>query len=219
MSTILELRNIKKYYGKNTILSNVNLVLKKGQMIALVGESGAGKTTLLSIIGLLENPTEGRLIIANNDVTRLAAAPRAMLRRKYYGLIFQRARLIGSLTAHENVLLPAWLFGNDKTINKRAEELLCQLGLGERLNYLPEQLSVGQMRRVALARALLYNPEIILADEPTNDLDNISAGVVFAELENARNKGAAVILVTHEEKFAVQADKVLRLENGLLTVE
>lgn len=219
MEPILTVKNIEKNYGVETILSGINFVVNAGDMISIVGDSGAGKTTLLSIVGLLQNPTRGSIILQGSSVNNLDPDVRAVLRSKHIGFVFQRARLIGALTALENVLLPTWLFGKEKTIKNKAEKLLYQLGLAERLHYLPEQLSLGQMRRVALARALLLSPPLILADEPTNDLDSGTSEVVFAQLQQAKERGAAVILVTHEKKYADRADRVLRLQQGILYEE
>jgi ABC-type lipoprotein export system ATPase subunit len=219
MEPILTIKDLEKSYGAETILAGISFAANAGEMISIVGESGVGKTTLLSIVGLLQNPTGGSITLQGSSVNNLDPSARAVLRSKHIGFVFQRSRLIGSLTAIENVLLPTWLFGKEKTIKIKAEELLCQLGLAERLNYLPEQLSLGQMRRIALARALLLSPPLILADEPTNDLDSTTAEVVFAQLQQARERGAAVILVTHEKKYAVRADRVLRLRQGMLHEE
>lgn len=219
MEPILTIKDLEKSYGAETILTGISFTANAGEMISIVGESGVGKTTLLSIVGLLQNQTGGSITLQGSSVNNLDPSARAVLRSKHIGLVFQRSRLIGSLTAIENVLLPTWLFGKEKTIKTKAEELLCQLGLAERLNYLPEQLSLGQMRRIALARALLLSPPLILADEPTNDLDSTTVEVVFAQLQQARERGAAVILVTHEKKYAVRADRVLRLRQGMLHEE
>lgn len=219
MESILTVKDIEKSYGAEIILAGISFAVNAGDMISIVGESGVGKTTLLSIVGLLQNPTGGSISLQGKNVSSLDSSERAVLRSKYIGFMFQRARLIGSLTALENVLLPTWLFGKEKIIKTKAEALLCQLGLSERLNYLPEQLSLGQMRRIALARALLLSPPLILADEPTNDLDSTTSEVVFAQLQQARERGAAVIFVTHEEKYAARADRVLRLRQGMLCEE
>jgi ABC-type lipoprotein export system ATPase subunit len=219
MEPILTVKDIEKSYGAEPILAGISFAVNAGDMISIVGDSGVGKTTLLSIIGLLQNPTGGSIILQGKSVSNLDSSERAVLRSKYIGFMFQRARLIGSLTALENVLLPTWLFGQKKIMKPKAEELLCQLGLSKRLNYLPEQLSLGQMRRIALARALLLSPPLILADEPTNDLDSTTSEVVFAQLQQARESGAAVILVTHEEKYAARADRVLQLRQGMLHEE
>lgn len=219
MKPILEVLDIKKSYDKEPILSGISFDVKAGEMLSIVGESGVGKTTLLSIIGLLQNPTEGEITILGRQANGLDAAKRAVLRSKSIGFVFQRARLIGSLTALENVLLPTWLFGEKKEYTAKAIELLNRLSLSERLHYLPEKLSLGQMRRVALARALLLKPPLLLADEPTNDLDSTTSEVVFAELQQAKYNGSAVIMVTHEEKYAARADRLLRLQSGVLQAE
>jgi ABC-type lipoprotein export system ATPase subunit len=216
MGTILEVKDIKKTYGKEAILSGITFAVNAREMVSIVGESGVGKTTLLSIIGLLQNPSGGSITVQGSSASKLDSTKRAVVRSQYMGFIFQRARLIGSLTALENVLLPTWLFGDKVDLNTRAQELLANLGLSKRLAYFPGQLSLGQMRRVALARALLLNPPLILADEPTNDLDAVTSEIVFEQLQQAKEKGAAVILVTHEKKYAVRADRVLQLRQGLL---
>lgn len=216
MATLLEIEGVKKYYGQEAVLAGIDLSVNEGELISIIGQSGSGKTTLLSIIGLLQNTTEGRVRICEENATLLNSPARAHIRSKYIGFVFQRARLVGSLTALENVLLPVWLFNHDKRMAARAEALLAELGLKHRFHYLPEQLSIGQMRRVALARALLLQPKIILADEPTNDLDSDTAEVVFDNLQKARNNGAAVVLVTHDKKYAGHADRILELKAGKL---
>ncbi|CUH97078.1 hypothetical protein P22_3204 [Propionispora sp. 2/2-37] len=217
MTTVLDIRDIKKFYGSEVILYDVSLQVKQGEMIAVTGASGTGKTTLLSIIGLLQETSAGHIQILGESVDGLDAAKRAGVRSRYIGFVFQRARLVGSLTALENVLVPSWLFGSGTSYEVRARQVLTELGLGKRLHYLPEQLSVGQMRRVALARALLLNPPLILADEPTNDLDPATAAIVFGHLQAAQQEGAAVILVTHDEEFAAKAQQVVTLKNGKLS--
>lgn len=217
---VLEAENICKTYGQETLLQSVRLRLQAGELTAVTGKSGCGKTTLLSILGLLQRPdTGGRLTIARQEVQSLSLSVWAKLRHQVIGFVFQRARLDGSLTALENVLLPAWLFGGTKRLEPRARYLLQQLGLENRLDYRPEKLSVGQLRRIALARALLFSPPLLLADEPTNDLDEESAACVFQTLQQARNQGAAVVLVTHDQRYAAQADRRLRLQDGCLIEE
>ncbi|MCE5287033.1 MAG: ABC transporter ATP-binding protein [Pelosinus sp.] len=219
METILAVQDIKKSYGAEDVLAGISFTVHAGEMLSIVGHSGVGKTTLLSIIGLLQSPTAGQITLQGSSAGSLDSTKRAVLRSQYIGFVFQRARLVGSLTALENVLLPTWLFGEKKEVKTKAEDLLCQLGLKERLHYSPAQLSLGQMRRVALARALLLNPSLILADEPTNDLDSTTSEVVFNELQQAKERGAAVILVTHEKEYAARADRMFRLANGLLHEE
>lgn len=216
MEPVLAIKDIKKSYGKEAILGGISFSVGAGSMLSIVGESGVGKTTLLSIIGLLQDPTGGEIVIQGNRADGISSSQRAVLRSQYIGFVFQRARLIGSLTALENVLLPTWLFGEKKDSKIRAQKLLSRLGLAERLNYFPGQLSLGQMRRIALARALLLQPPLLLADEPTNDLDSGTSEVVFDQLRQAQKEGAAVILVTHKEKYAARADKVMRLAKGSL---
>ena len=217
MGLVFEIENLKKYYGEETILNEINLRVEAGELLAITGESGCGKTTLLSILGLLQDPSEGRMKINGQKVLDLTAVERAKIRQTHIGFVFQRARLVGSLTALENVLLPAWLFRQETAaVYDRAKQLLLDLGLKKRRHYLPEQLSLGQMRRVALARALLFEPSILLADEPTNDLDPASASIVFEQLKNAQHAGTAVILVTHDMAYASQAERIFELSNGKL---
>ncbi|MBP2625490.1 MAG: Phosphonate-transporting ATPase [Firmicutes bacterium] len=216
MNNLIELQNISKRYGEDTILSNLSLTVKKGTALAIVGDSGGGKTTLLSIMGLLQNTTSGRILIDNLDVGALNQQEQAKIRGKYFGFVFQRARLINSLTALENVMVPAWLTLKDKTLENRAIGLLTHFNMEHRLNHKPQQLSLGQLRRVSLARALLLNPPILLADEPTNDLDPSLATSVADCLLQARNTGTSVVIITHDPALAARADEVFNLQNGQL---
>jgi len=216
MSNIIELQHICKSYGQDSILSDISLTVKKGTAVAIVGDSGGGKTTLLSIMGLLQNTTFGNILINNLDVSALNQQEQAKIRGKYFGFVFQRARLINSLTALENVMVPAWLTQKDKSLENKAIELLIHFNMEHRLNYKPQQLSLGQLRRVALARALLLNPPILLADEPTNDLDPSLAKSVADCLLQARDTGASVVIITHDPVLAARADEVFNLKNGQL---
>jgi ABC-type lipoprotein export system ATPase subunit len=217
---VLEAENIGKTYGEEQLLQSVWLQLRTGELTAITGKSGCGKTTLLSILGLLQRPNpDGRLFISQQETQKLSLSALARLRRQAVGFVFQRARLDGALTALENVLLPAWLFGGTKRLEPRARYLLQRLGLENRMDYRPEKLSVGQLRRIALARALLFSPPLLLADEPTNDLDEESAACVFKALLQARDQGAAVVLVTHDQRYAAMADRRLQLQDGHLTEE
>lgn len=213
---ILKIESIKKYYEKEVILAGCNLEVKEGELLSIVGQSGSGKTTMLSLMGLLQNPTDGQVVIDGVNTVGLNTEAKAKLRSTYIGFVFQRARLVGALTAIENVLLPAWLLSHKNSLEKRAKDLLTKLGLQNRLDFLPEKLSIGQMRRVALARALLLNPKIILADEPTNDLDPDTANLVFEYLKMARDNGAAVVLVTHDQNYARCAERLVELKDGRL---
>jgi ABC-type lipoprotein export system ATPase subunit len=215
---VLEADDISKTYAREKILDRVSLCLEAGEMTAITGKSGCGKTTLLSILGLLqETDAGGRLRLEGRAVNGLPTADLARLRRERIGFIFQRARLDGALTAWENVMLPAWLFGKaTASLQQRAEQLLKDFGLKDRRYHLPGELSVGQLRRIATARALLLRPALILADEPTNDLDAESAGIVFQALLQAKIDGAALLLVTHDQHYAYRADKTMQLRAGRL---
>ena len=214
---LLEAENISKKYGQETILGNINLHIEAAEMTAITGKSGCGKTTLLSLLGFLQKPSAGEIRIHGNTTTGLTPAEYCRLRRENMGFVFQRARLDGALNVLENVLLPMWLFHGGKELEKRAKTLLKELGLEHRIRYAPAQLSVGQLRRVALARALLLQPAILLADEPTNDLDEESAEIVFHTLQRACDHGAAVVLVTHDKSYANRADRVLELQQKMLS--
>lgn len=216
MARLLELNQISKYYEEDLILSEVSLTVDKGAVVAITGNSGGGKTTLLSIMGLLQAATTGKVMVDGIDVSQFNQRQQAQIRGKYFGFVFQRARLINSLTVLENVILPAVFSGQGKAAGKRARQLLSGFGLEHRLQHKPQQLSLGQLRRVSLARALLLNPPLLLADEPTNDLDPALAETVAAALFQAREEGAGVIIVTHDPALAGRADTTFRLEQGRL---
>lgn len=216
MSNLLELQNIEKTYGNDIILSKVSFSLAKGTAIAIIGHSGGGKTTLLSIMGLLQQATSGKVLVDGFDIEGLDAYKLAKLRGQHLGFVFQRSRLINSLTALENVMAPAWFIRSGEKLEQQAKDLLERFGLSHRLDHKPQELSLGQLRRVSLARALLLKPSILLADEPTNDLDPALAKEVSECLLRVRTEGAGVVIVTHDLGLAGQADQTLRLENGTL---
>jgi putative ABC transport system ATP-binding protein len=216
MTKLIELLNISKSYGEDTILSEVSLTVEKGTALAITGDSGGGKTTLLSIMGLLQNSSSGKILIDGLDITNLKHQEQARIRGEYFGFVFQRARLINSMTALENVMVPAWFTKKGENLEKRARELLTHFNMEHRLNYKPQELSLGQLRRVSLARALLLNPPILLADEPTNDLDQSLASSVADCLFQTRDAGTSVVIVTHDPALAVRADQVLQLKQGQL---
>lgn len=216
MSNLLELRNIGKSYDSDVILSNVWFTLNRGTAIAIVGHSGGGKTTLLSIMGLLQKPTSGQILIDGQEIDSFDAHRMAKLRGQYLSFVFQRARLINSLTALENVMAPAWFIRSGENVEQQAKALLEQFGLSHRLHHKPQELSLGQLRRISLARALLLKPSILLADEPTNDLDPALAEEVAQCLLQARQSGVGVVIVTHDVGLAAQADEIFRLEAGTL---
>ncbi|SFL31843.1 ABC transporter ATP-binding protein [Pelosinus propionicus] len=216
MNTLLELRNIEKKYGDDVIISKVSFTLAKGTAIAIIGHSGGGKTTLLSIMGLLQRATSGNVLVDAIDIGGLDSYQLANLRGQYLGFVFQRARLINSLTALENVMAPAWFIRRGDKIEQQAKDLLERFGLSHRLDHKPQELSLGQLRRISLARALLLKPPILLADEPTNDLDPALAKEVAECLLTARTEGAGVVIVTHDLNLANQTDQTFHLENGTL---
>jgi ABC-type lipoprotein export system ATPase subunit len=217
MAALLTVDHITKQYGDDIILKNISFTVSQGESLAITGQSGGGKTTLLSIIGLLQQATSGNLIIDGHDSRSLEPKQKAKIRADYFGFVFQRSRLVHSLTALENVMVPAWLSRAGKTMEQRARELLLHFGLEHRLHYRPQELSLGQLRRVALARALLLNPRIILADEPTNDLDPALAAEVADCLLQARDNGSAVVIVTHDPGLAARTDRILHLQQGCIT--
>lgn len=218
MGHLLELHQITKLYGTDTILSDISLTLETGKALALTGQSGSGKTTLLSIIGLLQQATSGKVIVKGQDISSASVEERAKLRAKYFGFVFQRSRLISSLTTLENVMLPAHFARTGKTAETDARQLLDRFELTHRINHLPQELSLGQLRRVALARALLLKPAILLADEPTNDLDPTLAASVADSLLQVRAAGSSVIIVTHDPQLAARADLTVQLLNGRLAI-
>lgn len=216
MSNLLELKNINKTYDEDVILEDISFTLPKGKAIAIIGHSGGGKTTLLSIMGLLQKPTSGQVLVDGQDIDELDTERLAKLRGQCLGFVFQRARLINSLTALENVMAPAWFVRNRAKVEPQAKALLEQFGLSHRLYHKPQELSLGQLRRISLARALLLKPAILLADEPTNDLDPALAEEVAGCLLQARQSGTGVVIVTHDVGLAAQADQTFRLEDGML---
>jgi putative ABC transport system ATP-binding protein len=197
-------------------LRGVDFSIAAGEMVGLVGPSGSGKSTLLGILGGLDSPTAGQIEINGIDVTRMSEGRLTEIRNENIGFIFQFFNLIPTLTALENVMLPIQ-FARKRRFNpaQRAKELLTQLGLGDRLHHRPAELSGGQQQRVAIARALANNPPLILADEPTGNLDSESGKLVLDTLRDIREKdGTTVLLVTHDPELAAQMDRVLTLVDG-----
>lgn len=221
--SLLRVEGLEKTFrqgGQNlTILQNLSLSLDKGEMVALVGPSGAGKSTLLQMIGLLDSPTAGNISIAGHDVSALKEEERTRMRRDYIGFVYQFHYLLPEFSAMENVVLPQMIAGRKKKeARERAEKLLTALGLQKRMTHRPARLSGGEQQRVAIARALANNPKILLADEPTGNLDlNTSADVFEILIELVRNAGIGALIATHNMDLAMQMDRVLELKNGRLT--
>ncbi|MFH1786977.1 MAG: ABC transporter ATP-binding protein [archaeon] len=225
MANIIELSDVKKtyYLGKLAvpILHGISLHIREGEFISIVGHSGSGKSTLLNLIGCLDTPTSGRILISGKDVSKLHENDLAKIRREKIGFVFQKYNLIEKLTALENVSFPMWLRGvpSEERL-KKAHALLRTVGLGERVEHRPSELSGGESQRVAIARALSNNPEIILADEPTGNLDSKTSEEIETLLMNLhKKKGVTLILVTHNEELAKKARHRIYLRDGLVLKE
>jgi len=201
------------------VLRGVDLSVGPGEIVALLGPSGSGKSTLLQAVGLLEGGFEGSIRIAGQEVARLSAADRTLVRRDRLGFVYQFHHLLPDFNAAENVVLPQLVKGTPRVdAAARAEVLLTALGLGHRLTHRPSQLSGGEQQRVAVARALANRPSLVLADEPTGNLDEHTADVVLAEfLRLVREEGSAALVATHNERLAARMDRVVRLHEGVLT--
>jgi lipoprotein-releasing system ATP-binding protein len=200
------------------VLRGVDLTIQSGEIVALLGPSGTGKSTMLQAVGLLEGGFGGRIEIAGIDATNLPSGDRTALRRNHLGFVYQFHHLLPDFTAEENVILPQLVAGKVRgTAELRARELLSALGLAERLDHRPSQLSGGEQQRVAVARALANRPQLVLADEPTGNLDEVTADKVLAQfLELVRGQGSAALVATHNERLAARMDRVVRLHEGVL---
>jgi putative ABC transport system ATP-binding protein len=218
MPTMLSISGLVKRYGARTILDNLSLTVEPGATVAIVGESGTGKSTLLNLIAGLEVPDAGRIELAGTELTTLDDDGRARLRRRTVGFVFQAFHIIPHLTALENAVLPLVLQGVEaREREARAQQMLDAVGLGDRALSMPRELSGGELQRVAIARALVHRPALVLADEPTGNLDPDTAQSVLALLRaSARADRAATIVATHSEAAAQSADRVLRLAHGQL---
>lgn len=222
-SIVLELRNVKKTYRSGDVerlhvLRGVELCLRSGEVVALVAPSGTGKSTLLHLAGLLDTPDEGEVVVCSQPTQGLSDTIRTTLRRDKIGFVYQFHHLLGEFTARENVLLPQLIRGiSKKQAQREAERLLTMFGLKHRMNHLPGRLSGGEQQRVAIARALANAPAVLLADEPTGNLDIHTANSVFSELlEAVRQTGMAALIATHNEELLSRTDRVITLCEGLL---
>ncbi len=216
---MIEAYGITKSYGQVTVLNGVDLEIEKHKITAISGASGAGKTTLLQILGTLDAPDSGTLSIGGTRVEGLQGNALSAFRNRRIGFIFQFHRLLPEFTAVENVLMPAWIQGNDSDRHKeRAERLLKDLGLGSRLRHLPNQLSGGEQQRVAAARALMNEPDVVLADEPTGNLDSGNANSLFELFVELRDReGQTFVVVTHNDAMAARGDARLHLKDGQIS--
>lgn len=215
---ILEVKNLCKTYGKGDTmvkaLDNVSFSVEKGEFIAIVGPSGSGKSTLLHILGGVDVPTSGNVIIHKTDISQLNETALAIFRRRQIGLVYQFYNLIPILTVEENLTLPLLLDGK-KPDAKTVGNLVNQLGLEQRLQHLPNQLSGGQQQRVSIGRALINNPALLLADEPTGNLDSENSREIISLLRRFnKQSNQTVIIITHDERIALSADRVIAIEDG-----
>lgn len=209
---VLETKGLTKKFGNVTSLNSIDMQVHKGEWISIMGPSGSGKTTMLNILACLDAPTEGQYILDGVDTSSLNERQRVIVRREKIGLIFQQFHLVPYLTALENVMLAQYY--HSITDKKESEEALQRVGLGHRIGHLPSQLSGGEQQRVCIARALINQPAIILADEPTGNLDEANEGVILDFFKELHNEGRSIILVTHNPELAEFSDRVVRLHHG-----
>ena len=219
MSTLIEFDGVCKYYQMGDTLvkaaDHVSFKINKGEFVAIVGQSGSGKSTCMNIIGCLDVPTEGTYLLDGKDVGKMSRRELASIRNEKLGFIFQQYNLLPKLNLMENVEVPLVYAGISRADRHiRAREVLEQVGLGDKLKNRPNQLSGGQQQRVSIARALVRNPPVILADEPTGALDSHTGREVLGLLQQLHKQGHTVVLITHDNSIAVQADRIIRLEDG-----
>jgi len=219
METVIKLDKIVKNYKVGTqivrALRSVSLTINKGEYVAIMGASGSGKSTLMNVIGCLDTPTSGTYILSNSDVSHLSDDELAEIRNKEIGFVFQTFNLLPRNTALENVMLPLVYAGIKKQERiMKAEKILAEVGLSDRVEHKPNELSGGQRQRVAVARALVNNPSILLADEPTGNLDSKISEEIMQLFAEIHRKGNTLIVVTHEESIALHAHRIIRLKDG-----
>lgn len=218
---ILDVKNLSKTYGNGDTLvkalDNVSFSVNQGEFVAIIGPSGSGKSTLLHILGGVDKPTSGSVVIGDTNIANLDETALAIFRRRQIGLIYQFYNLIPILTVEENLTLPLLLDGR-KPDKRLIDSLVKRLGLQDRLNHLPNQLSGGQQQRVSIGRALVNNPALMLADEPTGNLDSANSKEIISLLRQFnKENNQTVIIITHDEKIAMSADRVISIEDGKIT--
>ncbi len=224
MDTLIQMQNLSKVFTTDEVethaLDGVHLEIERGEFVSIAGPSGCGKSTLLAILGLLDSPTDGRYLLKGTPVERLDRSERARIRNREIGFIFQAFNLIGDLTVFENVELPLTyrhVPGTER--RKMAREALEKVGMAHRQKHYPSQLSGGQQQRVAVARALVGEPSILLADEPTGNLDSANGEAVIEILRNLHRNGATICMVTHDPRYARYADRTVRIFDGRVVEE
>jgi putative ABC transport system ATP-binding protein len=221
MHEVIRIENLTRFYtiGEETVraLNGINLSIQKNEYVALMGPSGSGKSTLMNIIGCLDTPTSGEYFLNGPNVAQLSDSELAAIRNKEIGFVFQTFNLLPRLTALQNVALPLVYAGIPEAERlKKAKEVLEQVGLGDRIKHRPNELSGGQRQRVAVARALVNHPSIILADEPTGNLDSKTSEEIMQLLDIIHQAGNTIVLVTHEEDIALHAKRVVRMRDGIV---
>jgi len=221
-TNLLRCEKISKVYQMDSlavpVLSDINLTIKKNDFMAIVGPSGSGKSTLMHLIGLLDTPTTGRILLEDKDVSKLSEEKLAQLRNQKIGFVFQTFNLIPRTSALANVELPLIYAGvPDEERKKRSEEILIKIGLEKRIHHFPNQLSGGEQQRVAIARALVNHPSLILADEPTGNLDSKTGAQIIEILKQLNKEGNTIILVTHDLEVAKTAKRVVKIYDGKIT--
>ena len=216
---MLRIEHLTKIYGNKKAVDDLSLHINKGEMVSIVGPSGAGKTTLLQIIGTLDKPDSGNIIIEGTDVSQLSTKKLSEFRNQHIGFVFQFHQLLPEFTAIENIMIPAFIAGVSRNKAKeRAEELLALMGLSDRADHKPNQLSGGEKQRVAVARALVNNPAVVLADEPSGSLDSKNKAELHQLFFELRDKlGQTFVIVTHDEELAKLTDRTIHMKDGVIS--
>lgn len=211
---LIKINNLNKEFGKVKALNNINLSVCEGEWLVIMGPSGSGKSTLLNILSLMDTPSSGEYILDNENLEQMDEEQKITLRREKIGLVFQQFHLIPYLNALENVMLSQYY--HSSVDEEDAKRVLEKVGLSHRLTHLPSQLSGGEQQRVCIARALINNPELLLADEPTGNLDEANEKIVLQTLQKLKNEGKTIVLITHNPDLAKFADRTLILQHGVL---